>query len=99
MPLGYRRVSKPETVHRARAEVFDENVGARDKRVEDRAAARMLEVERDAFFVAVDAEEIGALALDEGGTPAACIVPLARLFDLDDAGAHVGQHHRAVRAG
>ena len=70
----------------------------RDQPVEDRAPFGLLEVERDAFLVAVDAEEVRALALEKRRAPRARVVALARLFDLDDARAHVGEQHRAIRA-
>ena len=59
----------------------------------------MLEVERDAFLVAVDAEEVRALAFEKRRAPRSRVVALAGLLDLDDARAHVGEQHRAVRAG
>ena len=37
--------------------------------------------------------------VEERRPPGARVVALARLFDLDDARAHVGEQHRAVRAG
>ena len=58
----------------------------------------MLEVERDALFVPVDAEKVRALALEKRRAPRARVVAFLRLLDLDDARAHVGQQHRAVRA-
>ena len=58
----------------------------------------MLEIERDALLVAVDAEEVRALALEKRRSPGARVVAFARLFDLDDARAHVGEQHRAIRA-
>ena len=59
---------------------------------------RLLEIERQALLVAVDAEEIRAFFADERRSPAARIVSPAGLLDLDDARAHVGEQHRAVRA-
>ncbi len=60
---------------------------------------RCFEVERQALLVAVDAQEVRALAAEERRTPRARVVALARLLDLDDARAHVGEQHRAVRTG
>ena len=63
-----------------------------------RAALGVLEIERDALLVAVDAQEIRALAVDERRSPGARVVAAARMLDLDDPRAHVGEQHRAVRA-
>ena len=60
-------------------------------------ALRLLEVEREAFLVAIDAEEVGALARHERRSPGARVVASPRTFDLDHARAHVRQHQRAVR--
>src|SRR5205085_8211057 len=70
-----------------------------DQAIEHRPASRTLEVERDAFLVSVDAEKVGAFTVDEGRTPGSRVVTFAWLLDFDDAGAHIAQHHRAVRAG
>ena len=67
--------------------------------IDDAPAFGLLEVERDALLVAIRAEEVGALAADERRSPRACLIAVAGPLDLDDAGAHVGQHHRAVGAG
>ena len=112
-----RRVQRvevePHLGERARAEILDQHIAFRDEPVENRAPVGLLEIQRDAFFVSIDAQEIGALALvrgvpiartlrdgvQEGRSPGARVIALARLLDLDDASAHVGQQHRAVRAG
>ena len=56
-----------------------------------------LEVDGDAFLVAVDAQEVGALVAQERRAPAPRVVAAAGMFELDDAGAEVAEHHRAVR--
>ena len=94
-----RRIVEAELGQRAWPEVFDEHVGARDEPIERGSALRLLEVERHALLVAVDAHEVRALARLERRTPAACIVALAGLFDLDDPCPEVGEKHRAVRPG
>ncbi len=83
----------------ARTKVLDQDVGAVDQPAEQRPALSRLEVERDALLVAVDAEEIGTLPADERRSPGASVVPTPGLLNLDDAGAHVGEQHRAIRAG
>ena len=55
-------LAEPHGVERADAKVLHEHVGLRDEPREQRATLRPLEVERHALLVAIDAEEIGALA-------------------------------------
>jgi hypothetical protein len=62
------------------------------------SAALALEIQRDAFLAAVQGQEEAAPAVDER-TPAARIVAVLRFFDLENLGAHVAEHHRAVRPG
>ena len=69
------------------------------KAVDTRAARWLLEIERDAFLVPVDAQEIRALTFEKRRTPGPCVVAFSRLFDLDDTCAHVRQQHGAVRPG
>ena len=93
-----RVVPQAQTVERARSKIFDQHVSPVEDSAQRRAAARLLEVERDAFLVAVDAEEVGALAGDKGRSPGPRLVPAPGLLDLDDARPHVGQQHRAIRS-
>ncbi len=58
----------------------------------------MLQVEREALLVPIDAEKVSALAVDEWRTPGAGVVAFPRLLHLDHARAHVGELHRAVRS-
>src|SRR5207248_10374943 len=60
-----RRVVEAELRERARPKVLDDDVRLRKKAVEHGASLRMLEIERDAFFVPVDAEKVRALALEK----------------------------------
>src|SRR5207249_12340595 len=87
-----RRVIKAELAERAWPEVFHHHVALGDQPVENRSPFRLLEVERDAFLVAIDAQEVRALALEERRAPRARIVALARLLNLDHARAHVAEH-------
>jgi uncharacterized protein YggE len=95
---GQRVVVEPEPREHAGAEVLHHDIGARDERVEHAASLGALEVQRHALLVPVDAQEIRALAVDEGRPPRARVVAAARLLDLDHPRAHVGEQHRAVRA-
>src|SRR5207247_3198901 len=87
-----------ELLHRSGPKVFEKDVALPDERPKDRLALRGLEVQGDALLVAVDGHEVRRLAAREG-RPAPRVVALPRLFDLDDLGAHVAQHHRAERPG
>ena len=58
----------------------------------------VLEIQRHTFFVAIGAEEIGALFADPGRTPLPGTVSGPRLLHLDDFRPEVSKHHRAVRA-
>ncbi len=55
----------------------------------------MLEVERDAALVAIQHHERRRDAVDARLAIAARIVAAGKLLDLDDVGAHVGEHHAA----
>src|SRR5262245_16937770 len=91
------RVVETELCQSARPEVFNEHVGLRHESAEQVAPFGMLEIERDALFVPVDAEKVRALTLNERRSPTARVVSLSRLLDLDDARAHIGEQHRAIR--
>src|ERR1700704_2312194 len=56
----------------------------------------MLEIERQAFLVAIYAEEVGAFTAKKWWSPGARVVALPGLLHLQHAGAHVGQHDGAV---
>ena len=94
---------KPEPVQDAGAEVFDDDVGAFQQFAQDCPAVVALQVQGDGFLVAVAGQEVRGLRVvlgtDERRTPAAGVVSGAGVFDLDDPGAEVGQHHAGVRAG
>ena len=85
-------------LERAGPEVLHQHVGLLDQLLEHRAPRGRLVVERDAFLVAVDAQEVRALGTDKRRAPVARVVALAGLFNLDDARAEIAQHHGAVRA-
>ena len=96
MPRSERVVIEAELRQRSRTEVLDDHVALRDQLLEQPPSLRVLEVDGDAFLVAIDAQEVRAFAFEERRAPGARIVAFARLFDLDHARAHVGQQHRAV---
>ena len=71
-----RGVVKSQLGQRAGAEVLHDDVGARQQPVQDLPSFRVLEIEGDALLVAVDAQEIRALAVDERRVPSrACRRP------------------------
>src|SRR4051794_8181504 len=65
---------------------------------------RLLQVEREALLIAVEAvEELAvvapvAVAEKERADPARHVAAVGRVLDLDDLGAEIGQLHRAVGA-
>ena len=91
-----RRIIQTEPRQRAGTKILHHDVGPLDQAVEDLAPFLVLEVERDALLVAVDAQEVGAFALEKRRPPGTGIVAPARLFDLDDPRAHVAKQHGAV---
>ena len=93
-------VGEAEPVEGARPEVLDEHVRRLQEPPQDVAPrAGSLRFRVMPALAAVDGEEVDALAVHEGRSPAAGVVALGRLLDLDDVGAGVGQGLRAVGAG
>ena len=93
-----RLVAESQTVHRAGTEVLHEHVRPIEQLLENPARLRLLQIERQALLVPVDAEEVRTFFADERRSPPARVVPAAGLLDLDDPRAHVGEQHRAVQA-
>ena len=83
---------------RAGREVLDEHVRRFEQLREDQLRLGMLQVEREAFLGAVGPDEVGRLAADAGVVAARRIAD-AGAFDLDDAGAEIGELARAERRG
>jgi hypothetical protein len=93
-----RLPAEAEAVHGPGAEVLDDHVGLAQEIVEQRAAARVLQVEREALLVRVEEEE--APAVDAGPVAQREAVGLAgERLDLDDLGAQPREELRAGRAG
>ena len=97
MPRRQSGIVEPELGERPRPEVLHDDVASSEQPIDDGAPFGPLEIERDAYLVAVDAQIIRALAVDERRPPGARVVALSGLLDLDHASAHVGEQHRAVR--
>ena len=88
-------VVDPELAGDARAIVLHDDVRVARELHEDLLAARVLHVEPDALLVAVQHREAVALAVHLG-IEAARAVAFGESLDLDDVGAHVREHQRAV---
>ena len=96
------RTSSPENPSRvegARAEVLHQHVRGLEQLPEDLAARRRLEVQGDAPLAAVHGEEVRASSVHKGRAPAAGVVALAGLLDLDHVGARVREGLGAIRPG
>ncbi len=87
---GQRLVPKPETLHRAGAEVLDHDVGLLDHVLEHLAAARGFEIERHAPLVRVHQTEEDRVHVGPLTEPTARSLT-RRWLDLDDLGAEPGQ--------
>src|SRR5215831_7615850 len=88
---------EPELVDRSRPEALHEDVGPADQAVQDLEPTGRLQVERQAFLVAIQGDERGALATPVGRGPGPGVVPTPGPLDLDDLGAHVSEGLRAER--
>jgi hypothetical protein len=95
-------VGKAALAELAAGMVLDEDVRFGEELAKDDAAALRLDVQRDAFLVAVEVDEEAGLVVVGNvvreGAKGAGVVALWRL-DLDDVGAHVRQEAGAVGAG
>ena len=103
--LGQGAVADAQLVGHAFAEILDEHVGLFREFIEDFLGFGFLQVERQAFLVAVVGLEVevrpAVLGADQGAShahDAAARVAADPLFDLDDFGAQVGQHHGRDRS-
>ena len=88
---------KSHPIECARREVLDQHVAVLDQRLEDRLASRMLGVERDRAFVAIQHREVEAVDVRDVAELPARDVAGARALDLDDVGAEIAQQLRARR--
>src|SRR5690606_3257469 len=90
-------VINAQLFHHAGPEILGNDVGLGGELHENLLAARVFHVDAYAFLVAVEHREAIGLAVDlRFEAPRA--VALGKILDLDDVGAHVPQHHGAVRA-
>ena len=95
-PLGQHLIiTETPALHRAGFEILDQYVGVVEQAEHYVAAGLLGEIERYGALVAVDADEVGRRAVDEGWTPGARLVATRRL-DLDHVGTVVAQYLRAI---
>ncbi|MGY2934251.1 hypothetical protein ACVWZ6_003853 [Bradyrhizobium sp. GM6.1] len=84
-------------MHHARAEVLDQDVGSRGQPADRLLAVLGLEVEHDALLADVELAEHGAAALAQRRPGPHRLAAVG--LDLDDLGAHVGEHPRTMGTG
>ena len=88
--------AQPEAGEHARPVVLDHHVAGGREPPHQLDAFRGLEVDHDAALVAVERDEIDAVGTDEMRLHGARQIALRRL-QLDDLGAEIAQHLRAIR--
>ena len=93
--LAQHLVADAPFVERAGLEILDQHVGVLEHGHQHLAAAGRGEVEPDRALVAVDADEVGGVAVVERRAPFAHFVAGRRL-DLDDVGTVIGKQLGAV---
>jgi len=100
-----RGVGQPELLRQIAAQVVDKSVGIGGEAMQHLPRLRLLEIERDAFLVAVEAVEelavVAPLPIAEKERPdmAGHVAAIGRVLDLDHLGAEIGQLHRAIWPG
>src|SRR5262249_53766331 len=87
----------PEPGDAPHAHVLEDDVRARGEVEKERSPFGMLQVDRHAFLVAIQVDEIRRLVAVEGRPPGARDVTLERL-DLDDLRAVIAEQRRCERA-
>ena len=96
-------VGQPELRWQIAAQIIEQRIRARRQPVQHLARRRLLQIEGETFFVAVEAvEELAVVALvavaeKERADAARHVAAIGRVLDLDDFRAEIGQLHRAVR--
>ncbi len=80
--------AKPHRLERARAEILDQHLRAGEQIAQQRAPARLFEVERHALLVARIDLPVDA---DAARLPGSQRIALVRILDLDDLGTEIGK--------
>lgn len=98
MPLSEFLRRQPQSRGGAGRQVGDECVSTIEQLVQDRNTFVGLEVQGDGLLAPVGPDEVGRLAEHHVVVVAGEVAALG-IFDLDHAGAEVGEHARAHRRG
>jgi hypothetical protein len=85
--------------HQAGPEGLQQHVGALAQRPRETAVALVGEVERHRALVAVQPQEVRALAVAPRRSPRAGVVAAVRALDLDHIRAEIAEQHRSVGPG
>jgi hypothetical protein len=88
---------EPHAVERARGEVLHEHIAFLHERFEDGFPFRVLAVDGDRALVAIEHREVQTVHARNVAQLAACDVPLAGAFNLDDVGSQPCEKLRARR--
>ena len=96
-----RGVVEAELCRLIAAQIVHHRIGTRDQIGEDLAALRMLQVEREAALVEVEALVKEAVVIPQKIRPGRAreVAAGVGILNLDDIGAHVGEEHRAIGPG
>ena len=92
------RDGRPPNARPALTTPYQAPHSAVEQTLEDPLTTGLLQIERQTLLVAIDAQEVRTFFTDERRAPRAGVVTTARLLDFDDASAHVGEEHRAIRS-
>ena len=95
--LAQRSIVELQSPHHARAEILDQHVGACDQTANRFHSLGRFQIEHQTFLADVELAEGGAaiIAHRRAGSHRLAFGG----FDLDDLGAHIGEHPRAMRSG
>src|SRR6185437_13022023 len=99
--LPERGISEAQALRLVAAQIVEDAVGFFCQRMEDLARGFLLEVERQAALVAVEALKEVTVVLTQEERPDAArhVAALGGVLDLDDLGAQIGELHRAIGSG
>ena len=97
IPAAHLFVAEAELLHGARPEILEEHVGRGHQPLDHRLGSGMLQVRGEAALVAIQREEERVHAPDPVEVEHPILIAAADPLDLDDIGAKVAEHLRAVR--
>src|SRR5258707_12131911 len=89
-------MAEPEARHNAWPKLLDENVSTRNERRKRGAVRLTLQIERHAFFAAVEHKKSRALTVDQGRKATGIFT--SRLLDFHYLGTGFSEHQRRERA-